>query len=264
MILKTIDQKIRKAFSGAAIHYDILTSLHKEIGRDLMKKAMAVEPSQNILDVGMGTGWLTSRLTHYFPGSMVVGVDFAPGMIEIAKNQNEEGFKIIEAHTDHLPFKDEAFDLVISNLAYHWVNDLVIAFGQCRAKLKKTGSLYITLCGRRTFEELFVALENTREIEGKEIPLPIRRLDDVETIERSLRQSGFREIEVKAERIKIRFPDMMSLVKWSKSIGANVLDKDIYIGKEWLAKANDYYDQHYKDNFGIYATFEVIWIKAIK
>ena len=70
--------------------------------------------------------------------------------------------------------------------------------------------------------------------------------------------------QVKEERIKIRFPDMLALVKWIKDIGANVLERDIYIGKDWLAKASEYYDQHYRDRFGIYATFEVVWINAKK
>ena len=33
MIIKLIDQKIRKAFSDAAMQYDVLSGLHKEIGR---------------------------------------------------------------------------------------------------------------------------------------------------------------------------------------------------------------------------------------
>src|SRR5262245_13370989 len=110
-MLQFIDKKIRGAFSNAAMQYDVLTSLHKEIGRDLLKKAgnglkpfptkdnvipSPAEP-ERILDVGMGTGWLTNRITHYFPGSIVVGLDFAPGMIEVAGDQNDEGFKIIQA-----------------------------------------------------------------------------------------------------------------------------------------------------------------------
>src|SRR5436309_12651597 len=102
-MLKFLDQKIRKAFSGAAMQYDVLTSLHKEIGRDLIKKVMAIEPCRTILDVGMGTGWLTYRLYQHFPGSLVVGVDFAPGMIEAAQNQSEDSFKIVEAHAGELP-----------------------------------------------------------------------------------------------------------------------------------------------------------------
>ena len=263
MILKTIDQKIRKAFSNAAVYYDILTSLHKEIGRDLIKKILPLASVETILDVGMGTGWLTQRLPHYFPGSIVTGVDFAPGMIEAAQRQNEEGFHIVEAHAGRLPFKKESFDLIISNLAYHWIDDLPQAFQECRRNLKSDGTLGVTMCGRQTFDELFTALENTQTQENNR-PMAIRRLPSKEQISQALEQTGFENAEVKEERIKIRFPDMMALVQWTKDIGANALEKDIYIGRDWLSRANEYYRQHFQDRFGIYATFEVVWVVAKK
>ena len=86
MPIRYIDQKIRKAFSDAAVQYDVLTGLHKEIGRELIHKVKERE-CQRILDVGMGTGWLTNRLTYFFPESNVVGIDFASGMIEMAKQK---------------------------------------------------------------------------------------------------------------------------------------------------------------------------------
>ena len=66
MPLQFIDQRIRNAFSDASIQYDVLTGMHKEIGRELVDKIKDHEPAQYILDVGMGTGWLTNRLTYFF------------------------------------------------------------------------------------------------------------------------------------------------------------------------------------------------------
>jgi len=51
-------------------------------------------------------------------------------------------------------------------------------------------------------------------------------------------------------------------MKWVKDTGANAFEKDFYLGKERLSKANQYYNEHYKDNWGVYASFEVIWIEA--
>ncbi len=69
MVFQIIDQKIRSAFSNAAVQYDALTSLHKEIGRELAKKVIDNEEADYILDVGMGTGWLTKKISFYFPDS---------------------------------------------------------------------------------------------------------------------------------------------------------------------------------------------------
>ena len=73
MILKLIDNKIRRAFSNSALQYEALTGLHKEIGRELIQKVsldvgtvsvpalknldigMVTIPAFTILDIGMGT-----------------------------------------------------------------------------------------------------------------------------------------------------------------------------------------------------------------
>jgi malonyl-CoA O-methyltransferase len=257
-IVKNIDNKIRRLFSDAAIQYDVLTSLHKEIGRELVKKVATIEPCQTVLDIGMGTGWLTNKLTHFFPGSTIVGLDFAEGMIEAAKNENE-GFQIIQAHALQLPFKVQSMDLIVSNLAFQWVSDLPHLFKQCQQALKSKGALSFTMFGHDTMQELFVALEQTKR---QKQALPIQRLYRRQEVQKALEQIGFDHVSVDYERIKVRFPDMMALLKWVKGIGANGLKKDVYIGKDWLERARDYYDGHYKDRFGIYTTFEVIWVDA--
>ena len=278
MILKSIDQRIRRAFSNSALQYEALTGLHKEIGRELIHKinlddslskildiGMVPMPTSKVLDVGMGTGWLTKRLKNFFPDSLVVGLDFADGMIAAAR-QNSEGFQIIQADAKDLPFKEERFDLIISNLAYQWIEDLPRAFQRGYVILKRGGTFLLTMFGHETFQELFEALESS--VEKKSLTqisdFPVRRLPQREQIDQALEHAGFIDVKVDFERIKVRFPDMMGLIQWTKNIGANNLKKNIYVGKEFLSRANDYYHEHFKDSFGIYATFEVIWASGRK
>jgi malonyl-CoA O-methyltransferase len=257
MILNVIDRKIRNSFSEAALQYEMLTSLHKEIGRELTKKFMGHDPCAAILDVGMGTGWFTRRLTNIFPDALVIGLDFAPGMIARAQKQDAT-FRIVQANAVYLPFKENTFDIITSNLAYQWVGDLSRAFAFCHSRLKRNGGLYLTMFGRDTFRELFAALEACSE-NGS---FPVQRLAGKDQIVKNLKDAGFTHTQVTGELIKVRFPDMMGLIKWIKDIGANALPKDAYMGKDLLLKANDYYNTHFKDHLGIYATFEVIWIEA--
>ena len=130
MALNFIDQKIRKSFSDAAAQYDVLTGMHNEIGRELLKKVIDTDLTDSILDIGMGTGRLTRRLKFYFPESQVIGMDFAEGMIEIAKNKGG-GEGIIQADAAALPFKSNSFNVIVSNLAFQWIRDLSSAFKLC-------------------------------------------------------------------------------------------------------------------------------------
>ena len=114
--------------------------------------------------------------------------------------------------------------------------------------------------GHDTFHELFTALNAC----ACPKQFTVRRLVDEQKAHKALQQAGFTGIRIKTENIKVRFADMMDLVKWVKSIGANTLPGDVYLGRDLLLKANDYYNAHFKDRLGVYATFEVIWMEAGK
>ncbi|MCK5014058.1 MAG: methyltransferase domain-containing protein [Candidatus Omnitrophica bacterium] len=258
MLSTVIDQEVCRGFSNAAFRYDRLTDLHKEIGTKLMARLECVEDFQTLLDVGMGTGWFTNQLKNSFPDAVVVGLDFAPGMVACAR-QKKGKMIIVQADAARLPFKEGVFDVITSNLAYQWVEDLSRAFKLCRSRLRGRGGLYLTMFGRHTFYELFTALD--ARVTGKD-GLTIRRLADEQQVTEALASAGFRSRKVRAEQIQVRFPDMMHLIKWIKDIGANALPRDIYMGRDLLLRANEYYNQHFKDAAGVYATFEVIWVEA--
>ena len=260
-LLKLIDNKIRRAFSDAAVQYDVLTGLHKEIGRELLAKAAAHEGNGPILDVGMGTGWLTGRLKNYFPDARVVGIDFAEGMVDVAKMQ-EKDCGIVQADAHQMPFKKDTFEMIASNLAYQWVGNLPEAFGHCHAILKNEGKLHLTMFGHDTFREVIDAPEKTHDATKGDITLP--RLADRDQVTDALTKAGFRDVSVEEEHIKVHFADMLALVKWIKDIGANALVGNMFIGRDWLTRSDAYYKANFGDQWGVYATFQVIWVEATK
>jgi len=256
MIFSAIDQKIRQAFSNAAVQYDVLASLQKEIGRELVKKIEDLEEAHYILDVGMGTGWMTNRLSNLFPDTKVVGVDYAFGMLQEACKKYDLR-QILQADARILPFKTEIFDVIISNLTYQWVMDLEKAFQESYRVLKGNGIFCLTMFGYETLQELFISFD---QVKGEK--LVIQRLANRENIENALEKSNFRHIELATEMIKVHFPDMLTLVKWLKDIGANILPKNGFIGKEFMMEANEFYQKNFSDRLGIIASFEVIWVQA--
>lgn len=266
MLLKLIDHRIRAAFSNSAMQYEALAGLQKEIGRELVGKISDREDCRYILDVGMGTGWLTNRLSLLFPEARVFGLDFAGGMIQSARQQYET-FQILQADAAALPFQRDVFDIIVSNLTYQWLDDLKATFQQSYSTLKANGIFCLTLFGHKTLEELFLSLGNSsiRNKEGKEKnTLLVKRLPEENDVRGAICKAGFKNIETESEIIKVHFEDMMALVKWIKDIGANAIRKNIYIGKDGLLQASEYYNRNFKDSWGVYASFEVIWVKAIK
>ena len=252
---QTLNNKIRKAFTEAADQYDILASLHREIGRELVQKIIHLAKVTHILDVGCGTGYLTAKAKFYFPESDVTGMDFSEGMLAKAKEKDESIHWICgDAH--RLPFKDESMDVVISNLAYQWVLDLSQAFQEVHRVLDKKGVLAATLFGFYTCEELFASLQAVG------VAGPLNRLPLMEEIEGSLKQAGFGQSHVDYERIHIQFKDLWEVLTWLKAIGANVLSNGAFVGATSLEKANAYCLKNYPYHNGIRITFEIIWINA--
>ena len=252
--------KFVAAFSDAAVQYDVLTGLHKEIGREPRESRGARRQRPHF---GCRDG---NRVAHrpvekLFSRRALVGIDFAAGMVDAAK-MREKDCAILQADARQMPFKKNTFEMIASNLAYQWVGDLPKAFANCHVILKEEGKLYLTMFGYSTFQELFEALEKTCDATKGNIALP--RLADRGQICDALSKAGFRDVNVEEESIKVHFPDMLALVKWVKDIGANALMGDMFIGRDWLNRANAYYTQTFADQWGVGATFQVIWVQAKK
>jgi len=257
MIKTLCCQKVCDAFSDAAFRYDQLTNVHQNIGRELIDRIKLMKPSGAILDIGMGSGWFTDGLTIAFPKSLVVGLDFASGMVACAR-QKKGRFKIIQADAVHLPFKKGSFRLITSNLAYQWVKDLPQAFSSCRFCLNKKGKLFFTMFGYETLRELFEALKACAGKKG----IVVKRLAKKNNVFQTLRNAGFGTIQIKEQCKRVYFRDMLGLLQWIKDIGANTLPRNFYFGKDLLQDANQYYGAHFRDTHGVYTTLEVIWVEA--
>jgi len=249
--------KPQKAFSKAACHYDRFSALQKDIGLELLEKIFCKE-YQHILDIGMGTGWLTEKCGQKFPRAKTTGLDYAPGMVECAKKRNID--VVLEADAQDLPFQEEAFDLIISNCVYQWIEDIPKAFCESARVLKKDGDFFFSCFGPATLKELRDAFhQNTPQEQGL---FHHWDLLAAEKIEEALNYSGFQDVDVYSEIRREKFPDVLSLIQWLKSIGANRTKRNFFVGRQLLASVNAYYQKHFSTPDGIMASFEIVWGKA--
>ncbi len=86
----------------------------------------------DVLDIGCGSGLLAVRIAQKYEDAKVTGIDYWGKQWEYSKSQCEknadaEGVgartRFAQASASSLPFPDESFDLVISNLVFHEVKD---------------------------------------------------------------------------------------------------------------------------------------------
>ncbi len=95
------------------------------------------------LEIGCGAGFVAAGLNDRY-GTSVVGVDIDPEQIKIARERQgeREGLRFLEADAANLPFKDEEFDLVISQMVLHHIPDWQGTLAEL-ARVLKLGCLYI-------------------------------------------------------------------------------------------------------------------------
>lgn len=114
-----------------------------------LKKLDLAEDSK-VLDVGCGTGWASRIVARMVPNGEVVGIDFAQGMVQKAKqlaskdkkhNYGNLSFKI--ADVEAIPYPDDYFDCVICIESFSWFPNPAAALREMKRVLKPGGKLYV-------------------------------------------------------------------------------------------------------------------------
>ncbi len=106
--------------------YDGFVALHsgdpQGAARTFLADRVPVQNGGSVLDLCTGTGTLLPRLqAKVGPKGRVVGVDFSPGMLEMArkKTQNLSNVALVEADAGSLPFASGIFDAVTCSHAFY-------------------------------------------------------------------------------------------------------------------------------------------------
>ncbi len=184
-----------------------------------------------ILDAGCGTGEAVGELAARYSGVRVAALDIAVPMVVAARARSDRGHSMIRrllsatlsrgtrpwficADINGLPWRAGTFDLVWSNLALQWVNDLPLALGEIRRVSKVGGLFTFTTFGPDTLLELRAAFGATDRYTRT------NRFADMHDVGDMLVQAGFTAPVIDMERITLTYPDADSLLRELKHLGA--------------------------------------------
>ncbi|MCH8154628.1 MAG: methyltransferase domain-containing protein, partial [Proteobacteria bacterium] len=154
------------------------------------------------LDLGCHDGTLSRVLAGRGGIETLVQCDLSPAMARAAATN---GAPTLAADEEALPFAPESFDLIVSVLGLHWVNDLPGALIQIRRALKPDGLFLGALLGGATLTELRTALiEAELAEEGGASPrvAPFAELRDAGGL---LQRAGFALPGADSDRIAVSY-----------------------------------------------------------
>ncbi len=136
--------------------YDDKHSFVFKYGEDLVDLLSPVT-GERILDLGCGTGYLTSVIAA--SGASVVGIDSSFDMIAKAKTAYPELDFKVQAATEF--YFDEHFNAIFSNAVLHWVLQKEMAIDCMYRNLKKSGRLVLEFGGKHNVARIITALQNS-------------------------------------------------------------------------------------------------------
>ena len=248
---------VRRNRARAAAKFEGYDFLLAQVAADLMERLGDVKRTfPSVLDLGCHTGLLGRRLRARADVRTLVSADAAEAMARTAPGLQ------LAADEEALPFADGAFDLIVSCLTLHWVNDLPGCLIQARQALKPDGLFLAAMLGGATLAELrqaFLAAE--AELEGGASPR-VSPFADVRDAGDLLLRAGFTLPVAVTETLTVSYESPLKLVRDLKGMGeanAQTGRRRSFLRRATLARALAIYAERFADAAGrVPATFEVV------
>ena len=117
---------LQKMFSRVPDQYDFLNRLLTlrldEVWRKKAVDRILQESPRKVMDLGTGTGDMAVRIARKSPEAEVVGYDFSPTMLQVARQKAERfgvnNLSFVEGDAASMPFDDASFDVVGISFAF--------------------------------------------------------------------------------------------------------------------------------------------------
>jgi trans-aconitate 2-methyltransferase len=203
--------------------YDSVRAPQVDAGRELISMAK-VNNTDEILDIGCGTGKLTMELARIASKGSVTGNDPSTDMIEKARKVfgDNGNLRFLRIAAEKMDFP-RCFDLAFSNSALQWVKEQRKALELTHRSLKQGGRIAFQLPAKNFCKEFFIYAENAISSLGLERYFRDWQqpwyLPEKEEYAFILKEEGFKKIEIFYRDYRLVFDSVNSVLDWWSSAG---------------------------------------------
>lgn len=163
-----------------------------------------------------------------------------------------------------LPYEAGSFDLVLSSLSLHWINDLPGVLAQINNILKPDCAFIGAMLGGDTLYELRTSLQLAEQERKGGLSPRVSPLADVRDVGGLLQKAGFKMLTVDVDDIIVDYPDTFALMQDLQAMG----EGNAILGREMgpisrdilLAAEGIYRELHGNPDGTLPATFRIIYM----
>jgi malonyl-CoA O-methyltransferase len=226
---------VRRQFDRRATQPDPADFLLREVERRMFERLelIRLEPDR-LVDVGCGFGDGVRRLRARWPKAEALGIDLSPRRVARAEALDRPGLgawaqgmarrltgradarspgaplaRYVVGDAHRLPLADASVDLVWSNLAFHWFDDVPAVLREWYRVIRPDGLLMFTSLG----------VDSLAELRGAGLPLPA--LPDLHDIGDALVAAGFAEPVMDVERLAVTWTDPARMLAELRGLGGD-------------------------------------------
>ena len=208
---------IRRHFGRATASFDSAAVLPREAGKRLLESLDYLDDTipEVVLEVGCGTGHTAAILKKRWPKARIIALDAALPMLRQAKAQAGwwKPFTRLCGDAEALPLADGSVDVIVSNLALPFVNDLPAVMTGFRRVLKPGGLLLCSTYGSETLGELDYAFSQVDKAPHVHPFAPIATFGD------ALMRAGFRDPVIDRDLFTLTYADLPALMAELRALG---------------------------------------------
>jgi ubiquinone/menaquinone biosynthesis C-methylase UbiE len=193
-------------------------------GRMRVLELVAAHPGMRILDLACGPGTLARRLAaQVAPGGEVMGVDLAPGMIEIAREAAIPNARFEVMDVERLSFSDGSFDAAVCGHGLQFMPDLVAALREIRRVLRPKARFAASVPVDAVNQSVWAMLDSVID---RWLPPTPKAVDqdatrgmvaDAEAFRRAALEAGFESARVELVEEKVRWESAEQIVAMCSS-----------------------------------------------
>lgn len=256
-------KQLRRSFERAAGSYDDHAVLQREICARLLERLdyIRIEP-QRVLDIGSGTGFGVSGLRQRYPKAELHAIDIAHDMSRATARLSRWRRKVrcVTGDVESLPYADNSFDLLFSNMTLQWCNDVAATMRELMRVLRPGGMLLFTTFGPDTLKELRASWAS---VDDRPHVSPFIDMHDVGDM---MIQARFADPVMDMEQVTMTYRDVRELMKDLKGIGAHNVQRSRAKGlttPAGLQQMTEAYENWRQDGV-LPASYEVVYGHAWK